>query len=265
VYITGSTRSADFPTTPGAFQEDFAGGILACGTPPFDPLHNCEDAFVTKLATDGSGVIYSTYLGGSIVDVGHDIAVDGGRCAYLVGYTISPDFPGSDEPFGSIVVSKLNAAGSELIYTFTKTSGSADSGNSIAIGPTGDVYFAAAVHVPADFYAARITAGFTSVAAQEETRGAATVRLGPGTPNPFNTETTIRYDLSGRERVDLRVFDVAGHLVQVLESGDEESAGRHEVTWTGRDRKGREVPPGVYFYRLEAGDYTETRRIVLIR
>jgi Beta-propeller repeat len=77
-YLTGSTSSADFPTTPGAFDRTFNG---------FD------DAFVTKLNRSGSALIYSTFLGGTSRDLGGAIAVNEEGRAYVTGETQSANFP----------------------------------------------------------------------------------------------------------------------------------------------------------------------------
>jgi len=84
-------------------------------------------------------------------------------------------------------------------------------------------------------------------------------------PNPFNPVTRISYILFSAGRVSLRVFDVSGQLVTTLKSGIQEDPGPYRVTWNGTDRAGRSVASGVYFYRLTAGKYTETRRMVLVR
>jgi hypothetical protein len=76
-YVTGGTGSLNFPTTPGAFQPTFGGG----------------DAFVTKLNSAGSGIVYSTYFGGSDSDIGVGIALDAAGSVYLTGYTRSTNFP----------------------------------------------------------------------------------------------------------------------------------------------------------------------------
>ena len=78
-YVAGTTSSTDFPTTPGAFQRIYGGGQT--------------DAFVTKLNSDGSSVVYATYVGGGAQDDCAGISIDGSGNAYLVGSTTSNSFP----------------------------------------------------------------------------------------------------------------------------------------------------------------------------
>ncbi len=65
--------------------------------------------------------------------------------------------------------------------------------------------------------------------------------------------------------VSLRVYDLAGSLVDVILDNEIVSQGRNDVVWRGRDLEGRVVPAGVYFYRLEAGQYSETKRMMLVK
>ncbi len=102
----------------------------------------------------------------------------------------------------------------------------------------------------------------TAVAPGLPARGYA---LHPCYPNPFNPSTTIGYDLPEPATVELAVYDVAGKLVRTLVSGAAVEAGRHEVVWNGRDGTGRIAAAGVYFCRLEAGGYAETRRMMLVK
>jgi len=129
-YVTGETYSTDFPTV----------------NPIQATLHGVQDAFVSKLSADGSGLVYSTYLGGKQTDFGHGIAVDGSGNAYVTGYTNSSDFPtlnplqankgGGQDAF----VAKLNATGSALLYS-TYLGGSAnDEGIGIAVDQSGNTY-----------------------------------------------------------------------------------------------------------------------------
>jgi flagellar hook assembly protein FlgD len=78
-------------------------------------------------------------------------------------------------------------------------------------------------------------------------------------PNPFNPSTTIRYGLSGQAHVTLSVYSTLGQLVSTLVQG-EQDAGYHEVRFDGAN-----LPSGVYFYRMQVGSFTETRKLLLVR
>jgi hypothetical protein len=78
-------------------------------------------------------------------------------------------------------------------------------------------------------------------------------------PNPFNPTTTIRFSIPTAGDVSLKIFNLLGERVATLVSGNKD-AGTHTVQW---DATGQ--PSGVYFYRLQAGDFSETRRLVLIK
>jgi uncharacterized repeat protein (TIGR01451 family) len=131
-YVTGQTISSNFPVTPGAFQTTIGGN---------------RDGFVTKLNFDGSGLVYSTYLGGSSVDNGNAIAVDGSGIAYVTGSTSSSNFPVTSGVFQStlagssdVFVTKLNAAGSALVYSTYIGGSSIDEGLAITIDGSGNAY-----------------------------------------------------------------------------------------------------------------------------
>ena len=83
-------------------------------------------------------------------------------------------------------------------------------------------------------------------------------------PNPFNPETNIDYHLSQKSRVTIQVFNVLGQQVKALVDGQKE-AGYYTATWNARDEYGRDVASGVYFYRLIAGDFTQIKKMVLLR
>jgi len=83
-------------------------------------------------------------------------------------------------------------------------------------------------------------------------------------PNPFNPYTVIKYEIPEPCRVRLAIFDVSGRLVRTLVDGHR-GEGRYTEYWYGRDERGRSVASGIYFYRLEAGSYSKTKRMVLLR
>lgn len=88
--------------------------------------------------------------------------------------------------------------------------------------------------------------------------------LEQNSPNPFNPTTMIRFTLPARERVVLSVYDTSGRLIRTLVD-ETRNRGTHEVTWDGRDGAGSTVGSGVYFYRLTAGNYSASRRMVLLK
>jgi hypothetical protein len=83
-------------------------------------------------------------------------------------------------------------------------------------------------------------------------------------PNPFNPVTRIRFDLPRTARVRLNIYDVSGKLVRKLVDAEMEP-GSKDILWDGRDGGGRSVASGIYFYRLTAGDFVQTRKMVLLR
>jgi hypothetical protein len=132
VYVTGETGSVDFPTTPGAFQTTSGGGT---------------DVFVSKLNAAGTALLYSSYLGGGGLDESKGIAVDTSGNAYVLGETLSSNFPTTPGAFQTTAggsrdafVTKLSATGAALVYsTYLGGSGS-EGGGDIAVDGSGNAY-----------------------------------------------------------------------------------------------------------------------------
>jgi hypothetical protein len=125
-YLTGFTESADFPVTSGVYQPSLKGP---------------ENAFVTKLNSTGTGLVYSTYLGGSSYDDATGIAIDAGGKAYVTGYTYSTDFPTTPGAYQSSLkglanafVTKLDSTGSNLVYSTYLGGSNFDAAGSIDVG-----------------------------------------------------------------------------------------------------------------------------------
>jgi|GEM_PF-5723700 len=83
-------------------------------------------------------------------------------------------------------------------------------------------------------------------------------------PNPFNLETSIRFELPKDHHVRLAIFNVSGQLVKTLVE-EWRTAGTHEVVWDGRDNSGKEVASGIYLYKLQAGEFQKARSTVLLK
>jgi len=101
--------------------------------------------------------------------------------------------------------------------------------------------------------------------AQHEETMPSMFRLGHSSPSPFNPVTSIDYDIpAGGGAVDISVFDVAGRRVATLYSGHHDP-GTHSVTWGGRDSRGRSVASGIYFVRLDAREFSASRKMILLK
>ena len=129
-YLTGVTNSPNFPLVHAL--QGFGGGN--------------QDAFVAKVNTTGSTLVYSTYLGGSDSDTGYGIAVDSGHSAYVTGQTDSTNFP-TLNPFQPAIggthdafVSKLNDAGSGLVYSTYLGGTGFERGHGIAVDSSHAAY-----------------------------------------------------------------------------------------------------------------------------
>jgi len=129
-YIVGSTFSANFPTKN-----------------PFQAAKGAqEDVFVAKINPGGTALVYSTYLGGNAVDEGNGIAVDAAGSVYVTGYTGSTDFPlqaplrGSNANSVDAFVTKINPAGSALVYSTYLGGAATDYGTAIAVDSAGSAY-----------------------------------------------------------------------------------------------------------------------------
>ena len=83
-------------------------------------------------------------------------------------------------------------------------------------------------------------------------------------PNPFNPETTIQYQLPEPANVLVKIYNLQGQLVRTLVNENKE-AGFHEIVWDARDETDQSMPSGVYFYRIQAGDFVEVKKLTLLR
>jgi hypothetical protein len=136
-YVTGDTWSLEFPTL-NAYQSTFQGADEFYG----------GDAFVTKLSSSGSGLIYSTYLGGVGGDGGAGIAVDGNDNAYVTGMTTSSNFPTLNAyqgmfqgGYSDVFVTKISHNGNSLVYSTYLGGGRGwEEGSSVALNSSGNAY-----------------------------------------------------------------------------------------------------------------------------
>ena len=141
IYIGGQTGSVDFPVTAGAYQ-------MVCDGPGGLPGSCDYDGFAAKIASNGSKLIYSTFLGGKSFDGVNGIAVDSKGAAYLTGQTGSPDYPvvkayqSALKGQANAFVTKLDPTGSKLEFSSYLGGSSIDGSSAIALGGDGEIYLA---------------------------------------------------------------------------------------------------------------------------
>src|SRR5579864_2669473 len=144
-YVTGVTSAANFPTKNPLQSK--SGGL--------------QDVFVTKLNATGTGLVYSTYLGGSGQDFGQGIAIDGAGNAYVAGFTASANFPTTSNAFQTAIVTgagrfdaflaKLNPNGSALLYSTYLGGSGDDRGLGVAADGAGNAYVTGFTGSTSDF------------------------------------------------------------------------------------------------------------------
>lgn len=154
---------------------------------------------------------------------------------------------------GSVVmvrarISSAAPLGSRISLTLPKVTAIDANGASIALTPL----------------ASFIQVDTTTAVVEREMTVPVKFSLDQNYPNPFNPETEIQFALPKPTHVTLKVFDVLGHEIVTLAEQRYE-AGFHRTRWDGRDQSGQPVPSGVYFYRIEVGNFGQTKKMLLVR
>jgi hypothetical protein len=83
-------------------------------------------------------------------------------------------------------------------------------------------------------------------------------------PNPFNPQTMIEYALPKSAHVTIEIYNLLGQKVNVLVDEDQR-AGRYQVDWDGKDKDGGELASGIYFYRIQAGDFVKCKKMIMLK
>jgi flagellar hook assembly protein FlgD len=91
-----------------------------------------------------------------------------------------------------------------------------------------------------------------------------TYSLAQNHPNPFNPTTRIQYQIQARTHVSLTVYDVQGRMIKTLVN-EVKSPGQFTADWDGTNNNGSRVSTGVYFYRLTAGSFVQTKKMVMLK
>jgi hypothetical protein len=267
IVMAGWTDAADFPVTPQAFDTSYNGGQY--------------DIYLSCLNGSGTALVYSTFLGGSGFEGANGLVVDQSGSAIVSGNGNSFDFPVTpgayDTDFNGVqdgLIAKFSPDGSNLEYgTYLGASGddyiyglARENDNSVTVfGGTNSKEFPTSAGAystqfsggGADLFVARL--GFLVTDVTEIPPLPKLFGLAQNYPNPFNPSTTIEYTLPRAGYIRLDIINILGQRVSTVTEGLQE-AGAHRVVFDAQ-----ELPTGVYFYRLHAGEYVETKKLLLLR
>jgi hypothetical protein len=89
-------------------------------------------------------------------------------------------------------------------------------------------------------------------------------KLNQNYPNPFNPTTTISYSLAHSSHVEIKVYNILGHEIRTLINEFKEN-GQYSVQWNGKNSSGKNVSSGIYFYTIRAGDFSQLKKMLLVR
>lgn len=270
------TQSSDFPVTPGAYDTSFNGS---------------QDGVVSCLSADGSQLLWSTFVGSNLDDGFNSVAVQSNGDITVCGFTYSSNFPTTPGAFDTTynggadaVVTRLNSTGSALVYStflggtrnespwamtldnqgmavvegwtlsrnFPVTPNAYDTSWNGGSG-TGDVFISRLDLVPLGVEIGQPSGPVSSLA----------VSLGPPLPNPTRGPVSYTVTLSREAKVQVRLYDLTGRLVQSLVD-QKLPAGVSRFTWSP-ERSGSKAPSGAYLLRLDAEGVQKIRKFVLVR
>ena len=275
VIVMGATKSTDFPVTSGTYDTIYSGGVY--------------DDFITHINSLGSQLIYSTYLGGLGDDVGgmECMIGDGIGGVFVTGGTTSANFPTTNGAFNTSInggrdcyIVHLDSSGTHLLYSTYVGGFGDDYGESLMRDTTGNVFvvgftssnnfpttpgsfdtsFNGGGQYPYDCFVTKISlVSDTSSIVSERIEMPLEYALNQNFPNPFNSSTTIEFSLPKSCAVKLELFDLLGRRISTLVNTPQ-NAGVHHVRFDGKN-----FASGEYFYRLSTTNFTQTRKMILLK
>jgi hypothetical protein len=214
------------------------------------------DFTVVSLASSGTERWVYRYNGsGNGPDEANSIAMGFDGLLYAAGYSYE-----SGTVKGFMVLSLDSMGGERWVYQYDGPGDHDDWANSIVPASDGNLYIAGTSHESGSYADFTVVSLGSDVGVVEGLNrpSAPDVRLLQFSPNPFHKSTIISYSLSKTTSVTLAIYDITGRLVETLVN-ETQQPGVHQVNW---DRKVN--PSGVYFYRLSAAGFVETKKMVVV-
>lgn len=265
------TPQADFTLRQSCFKGDYG---KTC-------VHVMGNPMIRKcyMASEGNGILIGMLFSGS-GNVRRTTIWDYDSCAVqIVGRSSRPDFGTSDSAGNNWFELRTNHYYfiSSSFYTIDAESSYWDTEDFTAIDTMiyGDVDFWPVLEYcspPSPYYpdiCSDLPPGDPSIspckiAACNEEKTPKSFSLSQNFPNPFNPQTVIKYDLPEPAQVSIIIYNILGQKVRTLVD-ENQQAGYKSVSWDGKDDQGKDIASGIYFYKIEAGDFSTVKKMVLLK
>jgi uncharacterized delta-60 repeat protein len=226
-----------------------------------------EDFVTIKYYSNGDTAWLRRYDGPvSSVDYAFAMAVDSSNNIYVTGQSYGSG------TYGDYATVKYDSSGNELwVARYNGPANVNDESLDIAVDDSNNVYVtgwsAQSLSYPYNYDFATIKYVQTTSGIKDETgerERPTEFVLSQNYPNPFNPSTKIEFTLAGSDFVSLQIYDLLGRKMRTLVS-EELTAGYKSVIWDGKNENGEAVASGVYFYRLKVGDFSEPKKMLLLK
>ena len=287
VYVSG-WASSGFPTTPGAYDTVMDGG---------------KDTFISRLDSNLTTLVASTFLGGGSNDWGQHMILDGNGNVYVTGYTFSTDFPTTPNAFdtsynggyGDVFVSKLDSNLTTLTASTylggSEVPGVGEQSHCLSIDENGNVYVVGMTPssdfptVPGaydeshnggrDIFVSKFDSDLSSGLSIEEETSQSIFSYLQISPNPFRDKTDIRWQpapssgarpgITDNSKISIKIYDVSGRLIRDFPINQFSNSPINQIVWNGVDNADQKLPSGVYFLEFQFGEHIETQKLLLLR
>jgi hypothetical protein len=239
---------------------DADGALLGDGTWDVTlEFHSAENiaGFQFNFLSDGSLTVNSA-SGGAAAAAGFQVSVGNN---VVLGFSLTGDYvpASSTSDFADFTVLNVTPATSAV-----GTSVLLDASHSPTNNTTLLISSQGGTALTSHFHEAAWVVGESTFTLDNDDFTPATYSLSDNYPNPFNPTTTIGYSIAQPGMVNLTIYDASGRLVKTLVS-ENMGMGEHEVMWNGTNNAGSEVSAGMYLYKVDAGSFVETKKMLLVK